>query len=198
MASYRSMPAENPFLSSDEEVLDDDAGDYGDNGADVYDPKDAPISVDEDDLDATGMQGRDEQSHFNSDPFYKSLFHEIDSSNSDANYSSSSTTSESISVSDIDDMPTPTIYFEKDELDAIVEDEFEEDADDDAECTIRYDRVEEAVIPFQNVFVDNPQQDTDKEFLDDIRYTSSPAQVEKVPSVGSAIKVKKKKLPRMA
>ena len=45
MASYRSMPAENPFLSSDEEVLDDDAGDYGDNGADVYDPKDAPISA---------------------------------------------------------------------------------------------------------------------------------------------------------
>ena len=138
--------------SDDEEVLDDDAGDYGDNGADVYDPKDAPISVDEDDLDATGMQGRDEQSHFNSDPFYKSLFHEIDSSNSDANYSSSSTTSESISVSDIDDMPTPTIYFEKDELDAIVEDEFEEDADDDAECTIRYDRVEGSGHTFSKRF----------------------------------------------
>ena len=45
MASYRSMPAENPFLSSDEEVLDDDAGDYGDNGADVDDPKGALISV---------------------------------------------------------------------------------------------------------------------------------------------------------
>ena len=150
MASYRSMPAENPFLSSDdEEVLYDDAGGYGDNGAGVYDPKDAPMGVAADGSEPTYIQGKDDQSHFNSDPFYKSLFHEIDSSNSDANYSSSSTTSESISVSDIDDMPTPTIYFEKDELDAIVEDDFEEDDHDDAECTIRYDRVEEAVILFK-------------------------------------------------
>ena len=56
--------------------------------------------------------------------------------------------------------------------------------------------MEEAVIPFQNVFVDNPQQDTDKEFLEDIRYTGSPAQVEKVPSVSSTIKIKKEKMPQ--
>ena len=68
------------------------------------------------------------------------------------------------------------------------DDHDDQDDHDDAECTIRYDRVEEAVIPFQNVFVDNPQQDTDKEFLEDIRYTGSPAQVEKVPSVSAPSK----------
>lgn len=191
------MPAENPFLSSDEEVLYDDADGYGDDHSGVYDSKDVPMGVAADGFEISDTEGKDEQSNFNSDPFYKSLFHEIDSSNSDTNYSSSSTTSESLSVSDIDDMPTPTIYFDKDELDTIAEDDFEEYGDDDAERTIRYDRADEAVIPFQQVFVDNPQQDTDKEFLEDIRYDNSPIQTtEKVPLVGSTIKMKEKKYPR--
>ena len=56
MASYRSMPAENPFLSSDEEVLYDDADGYGDEDAGVYDSKDVPMGVAADDFEISDTE----------------------------------------------------------------------------------------------------------------------------------------------
>ena len=76
MASYRSLPAQNPFeFDSD----DSEHGHIYDDDVDInIDIEDDGITVDE------GTTNRNTANNtFNNDPFYKNLFHEIDSSNSD-------------------------------------------------------------------------------------------------------------------
>ncbi len=158
MASYRSLPAQNPFTFDSDDSEED--GHIYDDDVDInIDIEDDGITVDE------GTMNRNTANNtFNNDPFYKNLFHEIDSSNSDTNYSSSSTTSDTISISDLDDMPTPDILFNKDDLDDIIEEDEHEDVH-----VIDYNRND---MDFQHIFVDNPQQDKDDEdiLLNDIRY----------------------------
>ena len=154
MSNYRSEPASNPFLSDS----DDDF---------VYEQNvDINIALNEDEDIVINNSSSSQPStiKFKNDPFYKNLFSEIDSSNSDTNYSSATT-----DYSDFDDL-SPLTPFDDDDLDPIIE---EEEAEEQ-ELIIDYKRSTHhalsSEIAFQHIFVDNPQQDKDEDELINIRY----------------------------